>query len=97
MAVSPLEPKALGLYWGYQVRLIDTINKLLKECPYPDGYDLKICIDNTHGELLTQDGLASLKEEISLKNKKHILVFFSGHNYMDGLIDGDELGKVSFK
>ncbi|CAG8521029.1 4012_t:CDS:2 [Ambispora gerdemannii] len=41
--VSPKTPREeSGLYWGYQIRLADSISKVFTECTYPDGYDVTI-------------------------------------------------------
>lgn len=54
--MSPAEPKNIeGLYWGYSVRSLDYFSALDKTCPYPDGYQLKILVDQTYGTDLDED------------------------------------------
>jgi len=31
-----------GKYWGYNVRVAHSIQDVFDECPYEEGYDLKI-------------------------------------------------------
>nr|CAG8528654.1 5296_t:CDS:2 [Entrophospora candida] len=40
--VSPKTPSENGIYWGYQIRLANSISKVFTESPYPDGYDISI-------------------------------------------------------
>ena len=51
VAVSPSDPKIEeGLYWGYQIRNIDYFSAIDKVCPYPEGYQLKILVDQEYGD-----------------------------------------------
>ena len=41
--VSPSEPREKrGLYWGYSVRLADSLSTVFSQCPYKGGYDLTV-------------------------------------------------------
>ena len=41
--VSPSEPREKrGLYWGYAVRLADSLSTVFSQCPYTGGYDLTV-------------------------------------------------------
>lgn len=44
-----------GLYWGYSVRSLDYFSAIDKTCPYPEGYELKILVDQEHGIPLDDD------------------------------------------
>ena len=33
--ISPKIPQQHGLYWGYKIRLADSISKVFTECSYP--------------------------------------------------------------
>lgn len=51
VAVAPTEPKTSeGLYWGYTVRSLDYFSAIDKTCPYPNGYQLKVLVDQTYGD-----------------------------------------------
>ena len=40
-AVAPSEPREEGgLYWGYNVRVAESLSAVLTECPFDGGYDL---------------------------------------------------------
>ena len=60
-----------GKYWGYQVRVAHSIDEVFNDCPYENGYDLKIG-DSCNGDYL---------DFINFENRKgfsHGLVFFGG-------------------
>ncbi|ORX87540.1 DUF171-domain-containing protein [Basidiobolus meristosporus CBS 931.73] len=81
--VSPKAPReTLGLYWGYEVRLAPTISKVFKECPYPEGYDLKIGVSN-NGEPI---------EEAATKIKpfKHALIVLGGNTGIETAVEIDQ-------
>jgi hypothetical protein len=41
--VSPSEPREKkGLYWGYTVRLAESLSGVFSKCPFQGGYDLVI-------------------------------------------------------
>ena len=51
--MSPQEPKHVeGLYWGYSVRNLEYFSAIDKTCPYKEGYELKILVDQKYGEPL---------------------------------------------
>lgn len=36
--VSPVTPRAeTGVYWGYTVRIANTLSQVFSQCPYKDG------------------------------------------------------------
>ena len=43
VVVSPSEPREkMGLYWGYTIRMANSLNEALNTCPFEGGYDLKV-------------------------------------------------------
>ncbi len=47
--VSPSEPRTQGGgYWGYNVRLAESLTDVLSASPYPGGYDVTIAT-SAHG------------------------------------------------
>ncbi|KAJ1645184.1 hypothetical protein IWQ61_010341, partial [Dispira simplex] len=81
--VSPKAPREQsGLYWGYQVRLANSISQALQDSPYPDGYDL-IIGTSERGETLDQ-------ARGNLPVFRHILVVFGGVNGLEPAVDADE-------
>ena len=73
--IEPFEKD--GEYWGYQVRVASNIQAIFNECPYNDGYDLKINC--------TKAGKYLENTEFQ-KDFKHALVFFQGLESLEGLI-----------
>jgi len=50
--VSPVTPYTeAGLYWGYRVRLANSLGKVFTECPYKSGYDLTIGTSENGGDV----------------------------------------------
>eukprot|EP01016_Furgasonia_blochmanni_P029745 TRINITY_DN3116_c0_g1_i7.p1 TRINITY_DN3116_c0_g1~~TRINITY_DN3116_c0_g1_i7.p1 ORF type:complete len:497 (+),score=142.70 TRINITY_DN3116_c0_g1_i7:49-1539(+) len=87
--VSPYEPKErLGRYWGYSVRVSHGLNKVFNECPYEDGYDFMIAIDND-GE-----SIADAQPPDPRKEYKHVLVVFGGIEGIKSLVESDEKSKL---
>lgn len=79
--VSQSEPfSETGQYWGYQVRVAHTIEEVFDECPYEEGYDLKIG-ESHHG---TELPLISFKQH---KGFKHALLFFGGLEGIEGIVE----------
>lgn len=39
LVISPTTPrKESGVYWGYSVRLADSLSEVVSKCPYKEGY-----------------------------------------------------------
>jgi hypothetical protein len=38
------------MYWGYTTRLAKGVHGLIKDCPFPEGYDLKVGTSE-HGQV----------------------------------------------
>ncbi|ORZ13411.1 putative RNA methyltransferase [Lobosporangium transversale] len=82
--VSPKTPREeTGYYWGYQVRLADSISKVFTESPFPNGYDLTIG---------TSDKGTPISSETasSISNFSHALVVFGGATGIETAVEADE-------
>eukprot|EP00002_Diphylleia_rotans_P020711 TRINITY_DN4019_c0_g3_i1.p1 TRINITY_DN4019_c0_g3~~TRINITY_DN4019_c0_g3_i1.p1 ORF type:complete len:358 (-),score=76.28 TRINITY_DN4019_c0_g3_i1:13-1086(-) len=80
---SPLTPKEkLGLYWGYSTRQAQSIQSVIKECPYDEGYDVKIAISDA--------GEAVLDEGYQLPKFKHLLLVLPERGGFGNNIDGED-------
>lgn len=81
--VSPSEPRTRSaLYWGYTVRIADSLSHALRDCPYPDGYDL------TLGTSERGDVIDDVKDKIP-KSFKHAIIFFGGVKGIEAALDSD--------
>lgn len=80
--VSPATPREkMGYYWGYQVRLADSISSVFTESPHPEGYDL------TLGTSERGKDLSKVTPE--LPRFKHLLLVFGGLAGLEYAIDND--------
>ncbi|XP_065206282.1 putative methyltransferase C9orf114 [Planococcus citri] len=80
--VSPLTPKKeTGKYWGYTVRIANSLNEVFTKSPYSNGYDLT---------LGTSDKGACV-DEIDLKSKSytHGLIVFGGVQGLEYALEND--------
>merc|ERR1712232_176679 len=67
--VEPSEPTTrLGLYWGYQSRIAQSLRAVFDECPHEGGYDMSIGTSE-RGESL---GVSRLPKY------SHLLIAFGG-------------------
>ncbi|CAG8793412.1 32972_t:CDS:2, partial [Racocetra persica] len=81
--VSPKTPRQNGFYWGYQVRMADSISKVFTECPFPQsGYDLTIGTSE-RGRVVH-----NLVDE--LPEFSHLLIMFGGLGGLETSIDADQ-------
>ncbi|XP_076632514.1 28S rRNA (uridine-N(3))-methyltransferase [Colletes latitarsis] len=80
--VSPDIPKLeAGLYWGYTVRLANSLTEALTQCPYKDGYDLTIG---------TSDKGTSIDDiEPGTMEYHHALIVFGGLCGLEAAVDVD--------
>jgi len=86
-AVAPSYPRThRGLYWGYEVRLASSLNRVITDCPYPDGgYDVVVGTSE-RGQSIDQFKLSSFK---------HLLIVFGGLKGLEASVDMDPELKVS--
>lgn len=69
--VPPTQPRAeTGVYWGYTVRLANSLSQVITKCPYDEGYDLTIGTSDK-GQLVSDVPERSMKY-------KHALIVFGG-------------------
>ncbi|RHZ64617.1 hypothetical protein Glove_321g37 [Diversispora epigaea] len=80
--VSPKIPKQNGLYWGYQIRIADSLSKVFTESPYPDGYD--VTIGTSERGNIVDDAIDELPEF------RHLLIVFGGLGGLEAAIDTDQ-------
>lgn len=81
--VPPHQPTVdTGIYWGYTVRIAESISKVFSKCPYPGGYDLTIGTSDT-GKSIHEYPPSSLKYN-------HTLIVFGGLQGLDSAIENDE-------
>lgn len=71
-----------GLYWGYTVRIAAGVAGLLRDSPFPGGYDLKIGTSE-HGQVV-QPG------DLLLPRFKHVLVAFGGPEGLEDALQHDK-------
>lgn len=93
--VSPSAPREHdGTYWGYTTRIAQSINAIFDECPFPDGYDLKIGTSE-RGDVSVDDGSFQSKVCKSFSNFKHSIIILGGVAGIEECIDADETLDIS--
>jgi predicted SPOUT superfamily RNA methylase MTH1 len=78
--VSPSTPQLkTGTYWGYSVRIADSLGAVFTQSPYEEGYDLLI-------------GTSEKGEPIpnKLPDFKHVLITFGGLQGLELGLESDE-------
>lgn len=89
IAVSPAAPREeKGTYWGYTTRLATSMQAVFDECPFEEGYDLKIGTSE-RGHVSIDD------KKYKVPNYKHSLIVFGGVAGIEECVDADESIKVS--
>ncbi|XP_040566302.1 putative methyltransferase C9orf114 [Lepeophtheirus salmonis] len=69
-AVSPHIPRTKsGLYWGYNVRVVNSLFSVFQNCPYKEGYDVRIG---------TSERGTSVDNYNLPKKFKHLLIVIGG-------------------
>ena len=80
--VSPTTPREkLGYYWGYRVRMADSISAVFTEAPFEGGYDV------TLGTSERGKDLAKVAPELT--KFKHLLVVFGGVAGLEHAVERD--------
>jgi len=86
--VSQDEPfMELATYWGYQVRVAQSLEAVFSECPYPGGYDLKLGTS-------AKGNVVDFEDFKKWEGFKHGLIFFEGLEGIEGLADLDEGSEI---
>jgi predicted SPOUT superfamily RNA methylase MTH1 len=105
--VSPSTPRETdGTYWGYTVRIANSLPNVWNECPFEDDgkYDLKIGTTfhgYTHGESIPQMVERYLKRHDDDNNKsqspfRHCLIVFGGvDGGIEDMVEADESLAIS--
>ncbi|KAK9744588.1 putative RNA methyltransferase [Popillia japonica] len=85
VVVSAMTPRLeTGTYWGYNVRLANSISEVFSQCPYQKGYDLLIG---------TSDKGISV-DEFECSSYKHLLIAFGGLNGLEAAVENDDVLKI---
>ncbi|XP_052831345.1 putative methyltransferase C9orf114 homolog isoform X2 [Octopus bimaculoides] len=80
-AVSFSTPRTeAGIYWGYTLRMADSLSSVITECPYEEGYDTIIG---------TSDKGTSV-DELKLEKFRHALVVFGGLQGLEASLQADD-------
>ncbi|XP_060526706.1 putative methyltransferase C9orf114 [Cylas formicarius] len=81
VVVSPSAPRnETGIYWGYRVRIANSLSKVFSQCPYEGGYDISIG---------TSDKGTSV-DTFECTKYKHLLIMFGGLQGLEGALESDE-------
>lgn len=84
VVVSPSEPREkMGLYWGYSIRMANSLSEVLNSCPFEGGYDLKIGTSDK-GDIVDKV-VKSMP-----RNYSHLLVVFGGLRGIEAAHESDE-------
>ena len=92
-AVAPSAPREeQGWYWGYNVRVAESLSSVLTECPFDGGYDL------TLGTSERGTPLSELGGEEEVPEFQHMLIVFGGVAGLEVAFMADkELQKLEVK
>lgn len=81
--VSPQQPrKETGIYWGYNVRIANSISEIFSRSPYENGYDLTIGTSDK-GEHVQKVENKSMKFN-------HLLIVFGGLLGLENAVENDD-------
>lgn len=81
--VSPSEPrKNTGIYWGYNVRIANSISQVFTQSPYDDGYD---CVVGTSDKGSNVQSLTNKS-----LNYNHLLLVFGGIFGLEAALENDD-------
>lgn len=82
-AVSPTEPTLkTGVYWGYTVRIANTLSDVFTKAPYEGGYDAIIGTSD-RGDPISEVETKSLKYN-------HALIVFGGLKGLEAALENDD-------
>ncbi|KXJ80018.1 hypothetical protein RP20_CCG027221 [Aedes albopictus] len=80
--VPPAQPRQeTGIYWGYTVRIANSLSQVFTKSPYKGGYDLTVGTSDT--------GTNVQELEPRSLNYKHVLVVFGGVLGLEPALDND--------
>ncbi|KAF2896337.1 hypothetical protein ILUMI_09844 [Ignelater luminosus] len=85
LIVGPNLPRQeTGVYWGYTVRLANSLSQVFSQCPYKKGYDVTIG---------TSDKGSSV-DEFECPSYRHLLIVFGGLQGLEVALENDEVLNV---
>ena len=70
-------------YWGYNVRVANTLEAVFDECPYEGGYDFKLGTSD-------KGNIIDFEDFHQWEGFKHGMVFFGGLEGIEGLVELEE-------
>ena len=70
-------------YWGYQVRVANSLEAVFDECPYDGGYDFKLGTSD-------KGNIIDFEDFKQWKGFKHGMIFFGGLEGIEGLVEMEE-------
>jgi len=80
IVVSPSLPRSTtGIYWGYTVRIANSLSKVFSQCPYKEGYDLTIGTSDKGNTV----------DEFECPKYKHLLIMFGGLQGIEAALEND--------
>ncbi|ENN75266.1 hypothetical protein YQE_08182, partial [Dendroctonus ponderosae] len=80
--VSPNLPRSeTGIYWGYSVRVANSLSDVFSQCPYKEGYDLTIGTSDR----------GSAVDQFVCPKYKHLLVVFGGVQGLEAALENDSV------
>ena len=83
--VAPSEPREKqGWYWGYSVRLAESLSAVLTECPFDGGYDL------TFGTSERGVAVSDVSPEQDVPRFHHMMIVFGGVAGLEVAVKADE-------
>jgi predicted SPOUT superfamily RNA methylase MTH1 len=84
-----------GTYWGYTVRMANSIKAVFDECPY-GTYDLTIGTSERGSESVDEPGFSLLSSsKRTSRDYRHALIVFGGVAGIEECVDADESLKIS--
>ncbi|ODM87636.1 hypothetical protein Ocin01_19047 [Orchesella cincta] len=79
--VSPHLPRReAGLYWGYSVRIANSLSKVFSECPFRNGYDVKVGTSEKGSD----------SRLLKPQSFDHLLIVFGGVEGLEYALENDE-------
>uniref|UniRef100_A0A1B6DRB7 Uncharacterized protein n=1 Tax=Clastoptera arizonana TaxID=38151 RepID=A0A1B6DRB7_9HEMI len=89
VVVSPSTPKQeLGVYWGYTVRIANSLSDVFAKCPYEEGYDFTIGTSDK-GEPINSCN------DCDFSSVKHVLIAFGGLQGLEAALENDETLEIN--
>ena len=83
VVVSPMTPKKeTGKYWGYTVRIANSLNEIFTKSPYSNGYDLTL---GTSDKGICVDDI-----DLKAKPYTHGLIVFGGVQGLEYALENDD-------